>query len=206
MFQQAAQHFSHFVANFEQVLLPLSRWPHLSYFYYLYRQKRNENKRLAKKVEEQTANLLNEKIELEKSNIIILKQNKQKDSLVQEVHHRVKNNLQVISSILNLQSSFVTDENTLGILQESRNRIRSMAIIHENLYRTEDFSSIKFDSYIKNLTHNLIASYSVNRKVVLEIDLAEIDLVLDQAIPCGLLINELITKVFVEQLRLHRVC
>ena len=119
---------------------------------------------------------------------------KEKEVLLKEIHHRVKNNLQVISSILNLQSSFVTDENTLGILQESRNRIRSMAIIHENLYRTEDFSSIKFASYIKNLTHNLIASYSVNRKVILDIDLAEIDLVLDQAIPCGLLINELITN------------
>jgi PAS domain S-box-containing protein len=119
---------------------------------------------------------------------------KEKEVLLKEIHHRVKNNLQVISSILNLQSSFVTDENTLEILQESRNRIRSMAIIHENLYRTEDFSSIKFASYIKNLTHNLIASYSVNRKVILEVDLAEIDLVLDQAIPCGLLINELITN------------
>ncbi|NRA12006.1 MAG: PAS domain S-box protein [Crocinitomicaceae bacterium] len=119
---------------------------------------------------------------------------KEKEVLLKEIHHRVKNNLQVISSILNLQSSFVTDKNTLDILQESRNRIRSMAIIHENLYRTEDFSSIKFASYIKNLTHNLIASYSVNRKVILDIDLADVDLVLDQAIPCGLLLNELITN------------
>lgn len=119
---------------------------------------------------------------------------KEKEVLLKEIHHRVKNNLQVISSILNLQSSFVTDENTLEILQESRNRIRSMAIIHENLYRTEDFSSINFSVYLENLTTNLIASYRINEEVVLETQLDEVDLVLDQAIPCGLLVNELITN------------
>lgn len=128
------------------------------------------------------------------SSIEIEESLKEKEVLLKEIHHRVKNNLQVISSILNLQSSFVTDENTLGILQESRNRIRSMAIIHENLYRTEDFSSIKFDNYLKNLTANLIASYSVNRRIELDTNLEEVDLVLDQAIPCGLLTNELITN------------
>lgn len=132
--------------------------------------------------------------EKKKSSIEIEESLKEKEVLLKEIHHRVKNNLQVISSILNLQSSFVTDENTLGILQESRNRIRSMAIIHENLYRTEDFSSIRFDNYLKNLTANLIASYSVNRKIQLNMNLDEVDLVLDQAIPCGLLTNELITN------------
>ena len=132
--------------------------------------------------------------EKKKTSIKIEGSLKEKEVLLKEIHHRVKNNLQVISSILNLQSSFVDDEKILEILQESRNRIRSMAIIHENLYRTEDFSSIKFANYIKNLTHNLIASYSVNRQIILDIELAEIDLVLDQAIPCGLLINELITN------------
>ena len=132
--------------------------------------------------------------EKKKSNIEIEESLKEKEVLLKEIHHRVKNNLQVISSILNLQSSFVTDENTLGILQESRNRIRSMAIIHENLYRTEDFSSIKFDNYIHNLTANLIASYSVNRRIHLDTHLEDVDLILDQAIPCGLLTNELITN------------
>ena len=119
---------------------------------------------------------------------------KEKEILLKEIHHRVKNNLQVISSILNLQSSFVTDEKTLEILQESRNRIRSMAIIHENLYRTEDFSSIKFSNYLENLSNNLVSSYRINEEVVLETELEDIDLVLDQAIPCGLLVNELITN------------
>ncbi|GAB5417153.1 MAG: hypothetical protein Crog4KO_20190 [Crocinitomicaceae bacterium] len=132
--------------------------------------------------------------EKKRSSIGIEESLKEKEVLLKEIHHRVKNNLQVISSILNLQSSFVSDENTLGILQESRNRIRSMAIIHENLYRTEDFSSIRFDDYLRNLTANLIASYSVNRKIELDTELEDVNLVLDQAIPCGLLTNELITN------------
>ena len=132
--------------------------------------------------------------EKKRNSIEIEESLKEKEVLLKEIHHRVKNNLQVISSILNLQSSFVSDENTLGILQESRNRIRSMAIIHENLYRTEDFSSIKFHTYLENLVSNLIASYRVSGEVELDADLMDIDLVLDQAIPCGLLINELVTN------------
>jgi PAS domain S-box-containing protein len=128
------------------------------------------------------------------SSIEIEESLKEKEVLLKEIHHRVKNNLQVISSILNLQSSFVTDENTLGILRESRNRIRSMAIIHEYLYRTEDFSSIKFGNYLENLITNLISSYSINKNVELKTDFTDISLVLDQAIPCGLLINEVITN------------
>lgn len=119
---------------------------------------------------------------------------KEKEVLLKEIHHRVKNNLQVISSILNLQSSFVHDKRTLEILQESRNRIRSMAVIHENLYRTADFSSINFSAYLQNLAINLLSSYSIDENVELKMDLQEVDLILDQAIPCGLLVNELITN------------
>jgi PAS domain S-box-containing protein len=132
--------------------------------------------------------------EKKRSSIGIEESLKEKEVLLKEIHHRVKNNLQIISSILNLQTSFVTDENTLAILQESRNRIRSMAIIHENLYRTEDFSSIQFNTYLKNLATSLVSSYSIEGAVSLDMDLQEVDLVLDQAIPCGLLINELITN------------
>ena len=132
--------------------------------------------------------------EKKKTSIKIEESLKEKKVLLKEIHHRVKNNLQVISSILNLQSSFVKDEKTLGILQESRNRIRSMAIIHENLYRTEDFSSINFSSYLDNLTSNLVSSYRINEEVILDTNFEEVDLVLDQAIPCGLLVNELVTN------------
>lgn len=132
--------------------------------------------------------------EKKKSSIAIVESLKEKEVLLKEIHHRVKNNLQVISSILNLQSSFVTDTKTLNILQESRNRIRSMAIIHENLYQTKDFSSLNFGKYLHNLTQNLITSYRVSGEVELEAEIEPVDLVLDQAIPCGLLVNEIITN------------
>lgn len=126
----------------------------------------------------------------------ILTSLKEKEVLLKEVHHRVKNNLQIISSILNLQSSYIEDEKILEIIEESRHRIRSMAIIHENLYQTTNFSSINFRNYSRELVRNLISSYQFNKEV--EIDLQEnvemVDLSLDQAIPCGLVINELITN------------
>jgi PAS domain S-box-containing protein len=133
--------------------------------------------------------------EKKKSEKEIYESLKEKEILLKEIHHRVKNNLQVISSILNLQSSFVKDKQTLEILDESRNRIRSMAMIHENLYRTTNFSSIDFKAYLENLSQNLISSYHVQRsRIHLRTEMEQVELVLDQAIPCGLLVNELITN------------
>lgn len=121
---------------------------------------------------------------------------KEKEVLLQEVHHRVKNNLQVISSILNLQSGFVTDEGTLEVLRESQNRIKSMSYIHESLYQTTDFSSVEFTEYIETLSRNLVQSYHLTSTgVELNIKFDEIYLSLDQAIPCGLIVNELVTNI-----------
>lgn len=120
---------------------------------------------------------------------------KEKEVLLQEVHHRVKNNLQVISSILNLQSSYVSDQGTLDILQESQQRIKSMSFIHETLYRTTDFSSINFSEYIKSLSYNLIQSYRLTNceiDFIPSIDVVEMSI--DQAIPCGLIVNELVSN------------
>ena len=120
---------------------------------------------------------------------------KEKEVLLKEVHHRVKNNLQVINSILNLQSSYVQDEATLQIIIESQNRIRSMSYIHESLYQTKDFSHIRFNDYITNLVQNLVHSYEVKTDdTKLKLNVEDIDLALDQAIPCGLILNELITN------------
>lgn len=119
----------------------------------------------------------------------------EKEVLLKEVHHRVKNNLQVISSILNLQSSYVKDEGTLNILKESQNRIKSMSFIHESLYQTLDFSSINFKEYVKNLSENLIHSYSnLDHEITLNLDIQNVFLNLDLAIPCGLIINEIISN------------
>jgi PAS domain S-box-containing protein len=120
---------------------------------------------------------------------------KEKEVLLREVHHRVKNNLQVISSILNLQSNFVEDPNTLQILRESQNRINSMSFIHESLYRKDEFDSIDLAQYVKDLTTNLLHSYhSSGTDIRLEHDLENVELDLDQAIPCGLILNELVSN------------
>ncbi|MFN9392471.1 MAG: PAS domain S-box protein [Flavobacteriales bacterium] len=120
---------------------------------------------------------------------------REKEVLLQEVHHRVKNNLQVISSILNLQSSFVSDKKTLDILEESQNRIKSMSFIHETLYRTTDFSSIQFSDYLRTLSYNLIQSYRLRSYTVdFHPSLDDVSIHIDQAIPCGLIVNELVSN------------
>ena len=111
---------------------------------------------------------------------------KEKEVLLQEAHHRVKNNLQVISSLMNLQRSFVSDPSLVQVLEESQSRISTMSYIHESLYRNTDFSSISFAEYLDRLSINLVNSYSTPEcKVNYKPTLDEVRLPLDQAIPCG---------------------
>lgn len=120
---------------------------------------------------------------------------KEKEVLLKEVHHRVKNNLQVISSMLNLQRRFISDPLMLNILEESQNRISTMSFIHESLYQNSDFSSISFSSYLERLTNNLIHSYSkISCQVELVSQLDDVHINLKQAIPCGLIVNELVSN------------
>ncbi len=120
---------------------------------------------------------------------------KEKDVLLKEVHHRVKNNMQIISSILNLQSSYVTDNYTLALLKESQNRIKTMAYIHESLYQNKSFTSVNFSEYIQTLSKNIIQSYVLSsEKIELVLNLEKINLNLDVSIPAGLIVNELITN------------
>jgi PAS domain S-box-containing protein len=122
---------------------------------------------------------------------------KEKETLLQEVHHRVKNNLQIISSLLNLQSSYVNDGESLEVLKESQNRIKSMSFIHESLYMSKNFSSVDIREYVKGLSSNLLYSYSLNpEQVDIIMDIDELTLNIDQAIPCGLIINELLSNTF----------
>lgn len=120
---------------------------------------------------------------------------KEKEVLLKEVHHRVKNNMQVISSILNLQSSYISDENALGILRESQDRIKSMSFVHESLYQSNTLSEVNFAEYIQNIARNLYHSYGrPEGGIGLEFDLEEIYLNLDTSIPCGLIINEVVSN------------
>ncbi|MCD6016950.1 MAG: hypothetical protein K0S53_71 [Bacteroidetes bacterium] len=120
---------------------------------------------------------------------------KEKDILLKEVHHRVKNNMQVISSILNLQSSYVKDNYALNLLKECQNRIKSMAFIHESLYQTKNFESVNFSEYVTTLAKNLVHTYSINtKKIKLILTLDNLFLSLDASIPCGLIINEIVSN------------
>ncbi len=119
----------------------------------------------------------------------------EKEILLKEIHHRVKNNLQVISGLLNLQSHYIKEEESKEIYRESQNRIITMALIHEELYQREDLSSIDFADFLQNLSDNLLSSYGMDRRrISIELDIKEAELIIDTAIPCGLIINELVSN------------
>lgn len=120
---------------------------------------------------------------------------KEKEIILKEIHHRVKNNLQVISSIFYLQAEKVNDPRLSEIINECKDRVRSMSIIHENFYQSDDLTRIDFGQYLKNLLTNLVLSYGINtEKIGIELNVKNTFLSIDIAIPCGLLINELISN------------
>lgn len=120
---------------------------------------------------------------------------KEKEMLLQEIHHRVKNNLQVISSLLNLQSSYVDNPEIREIFQESQNRVRSMALVHEKLYRSDDLARIDLADYIRNLASFLFRSYRAGAgHITLNVQADNVFLGIDAAVPCGLILNELISN------------
>ncbi|UCF31082.1 MAG: PAS domain S-box protein [bacterium] len=119
----------------------------------------------------------------------------EKEILLKEIHHRVKNNLQVISGLLHLQSHYISDESVKGIYRDSQNRVISMALIHESLYQKEDLARVDFADYIRSLVGNLSATYGVEgNRIATRMDVEDVQLVVDTAIPCGLIINELVTN------------
>ncbi|HQU99824.1 MAG TPA: histidine kinase dimerization/phosphoacceptor domain -containing protein, partial [Bacteroidia bacterium] len=118
----------------------------------------------------------------------------EKEVLLKEVHHRVKNNLQIISSIINLQAANINDPQTLEAMRDSQSRIRCMGYIHELLYQNKDFSSINFKEYISSIANSLLFTYSIGRQIQLKLSVQEIHLNIDVAIACGLIVNELLTN------------
>lgn len=137
---------------------------------------------------------ITDRIEAEKQ---MRKSLREKEVLLAEIHHRVKNNLAVITGLLELQSYNTTDENAQSILRDSQMRINSIALVHEKLYQNEDLSEVSIGQYLKDLTHVVFRSMSDHSKDVnIELDLDDIALPITQAIPCGLLVNEILTNSF----------
>lgn len=120
---------------------------------------------------------------------------KEKEVLLKEIHHRVKNNLMVIFSLLNLQSQYIKDKDDYEMFLESQNRTKSMALIHERLYQSDDLKSIDFSDYLQSLANDLFHTYSVDQNLVkLKMDLDRITLDVNTSIPLGLIVNELISN------------
>lgn len=138
-------------------------------------------------------NMLGE--ELKQSTISL----KEKEVLLREIHHRVKNNLQIISSLLNLQAGQIADEETRQQYAVSNERIRAMAMVHEKLYESKDLSGIDFGDYVRSLTHNLNISCNPDaQRIRLKVDISggPLHLKIDHAVPCALILNELVMNGF----------
>jgi PAS domain S-box-containing protein len=120
---------------------------------------------------------------------------RERDALLQEIHHRVKNNLQVISSLINMQVRTLHDGSTRAALQQCRSRVETMAQIHEMLYQSKDYSSVPFEKYAKELANRVLSASGLSPdEVTIHFDMQDISLAVDQAIPCALILNELISN------------
>jgi PAS domain S-box-containing protein len=125
----------------------------------------------------------------------IQKSLKEKEILLKEIHHRVKNNMQIISSIINLQMMNIQDEKNISLFRNCQDRIRAMALVHEKLYSSVDFTHIRFDEYVKEIVEGITRSYAeTGSNIVADIQIRDVNLDIDRAIPCGLIINELVTN------------
>ena len=131
----------------------------------------------------------------EKAEKEIIASLEEKEVLLREVHHRVNNNMQIISSLLNIQSNYTDDPETNHVLRDSRNRIRSMAMIHEKLYVSNKLSKIDFSGYVKSITSNLLQNPEVNSDLIkINVDVDDFSIGMETAVPMGLIINELVTN------------
>ncbi len=118
-----------------------------------------------------------------------------REMYIKEIHHRVKNNLQVISSLLFLQSTHSTDPNILEILKESRSRVKSIALVHEKLYRTSEAARLDFGEYVRDLVTDLFRAYCVDQEGIRVTTVVnDVHLEVETATPCGLIINELVSN------------
>lgn len=129
-----------------------------------------------------------------KKNALLERQNKEKEFLLKEIHHRVKNNLEIVSGLLALQSAQLTDANAMNVMQESQNRVQSMSMIHQKLYQGTNLSTIEMKDYFNNLGTHVLDSFGMEKQVNLTCEMQALELDVDTAIPLGLIVNELLTN------------
>lgn len=129
-----------------------------------------------------------------KKNKLLAIKNAENELLLKEIHHRVKNNLEIVSGLLALQSSQINDQGTKDAMQESQNRVNSIGIVHQKLYQGTNLGAIEMKDYVLNLSESILDSFGAEGKVTLELAMEQLDLDIDTAVPLGLIINELITN------------
>ena len=132
--------------------------------------------------------------ELDHKNVLLDKRNAENELLLKEIHHRVKNNLEIVSSLLALQSSQIDDPNTKDAMQEGQNRVQSIGIVHQKLYQGTNLGAVEMKDYFINLGESLIGSFGAEKRVTLECAMDNLDVDIDTAVPLGLIVNELLTN------------
>jgi two-component sensor histidine kinase len=125
---------------------------------------------------------------------VLKAKNNENELLLKEIHHRVKNNLEMVSSLLKLQSVKTKDAEAKGVMEASQNRVQSMGIIHQKLYQGDNLASIEMKDYFQNLSENLLDAFGLSEKVKVKYDMDPVELDVDTAVPIGLIVNELLTN------------
>jgi two-component sensor histidine kinase len=139
------------------------------------------------------------------ANLELERRVQEKDLMLSEIHHRVKNSLQVVSSLLNLEAARVQDPTVSEMLMTTQNRVRSMALIHQTLYQSKDFAQVDFHEFLQSFVPTLVQSYSIHpEEISLEFHVCEVHLPIDEAISCGLIVNELISNALKHAFPGHR--
>jgi len=131
---------------------------------------------------------------LEKQKDEVSRKNEEKKAMLKEIHHRVKNNLQVVNSLLKLQSRGIEDKHVVAMFKEAQNRVLSMALLHEKMYRADDLKHIDVKEHFMLLVNDLVSSYAVEKNITLDVDVEELDIGMRTLVPLGLIINEIITN------------
>ncbi|MDR6967701.1 two-component sensor histidine kinase [Flavobacterium arsenatis] len=150
-----------------------------------------------KKNQKQKSIIAEQKQTVEKQNEVIQQSLTEKETLLREIHHRVKNNLQIISSLLNIQSQHIVDENVLSSIQEGQSRVQAMSLIHQNLYQSEHLSNVDIENYLRELMVYLSEMFvGESKSIDVEVEASNIQFDIDTAIPLGLIVNELVSNAY----------